>query len=82
MQKINASKFKEQFAQLTELELFGKLFGYCTYNKKGSLGESDVILTDRNGDDDLFHFESFSIGYDVLTLATHQRKISVVVAVA
>jgi hypothetical protein len=67
--------------QLSELELFGKLFGYCKWNKKGAVGEGDVILTDRNGHDHFFHFESFSIGYDVLTLATHQRKIPVSVRV-
>jgi hypothetical protein len=74
---VESPKFKEQFVQLTELELFGKLFGYCKWNKKGALGEGEVVLTDRNGDDHLFRFESFSIGYDVLTLATHQRKIAV-----
>jgi Zn-dependent peptidase ImmA (M78 family) len=79
---VESPKFKEQFAHLSELELFGKLFGYCKYNKRGSIGEGEVILIDLNGDDHLFHFESFSIGYDVLTLATHQWKAPVSVSVA
>ena len=76
---IESPKFKEQFGHLGELELFGKLFGYCAYTKKGKLGQAQVVLTDRNGDNHFFHFESFSNGYDVLTLAVYQRKVALVV---
>jgi hypothetical protein len=76
---IESPRFKEQFGHLSELELFGKLFGYCRFTKKGILGESEVVLTDRNGENHFFHFESFSNGYDVLTLAVYQRRAALVV---
>jgi hypothetical protein len=76
---IGSAKFKTEFGHLSELALFGKLFGYCSYNKKGALSWDEVVLTDANGQNHFFHFESFSNGYDVLTIGVHQRKAAVVV---
>ena len=75
---IESVRFRKEFGHLTESELFGKLFGYCSQKKKGPLGRDEVILTDINGEDHFFHFESFSNSYDVLTLAIHHRKVAAV----
>lgn len=77
---VESPMFREQFGQYSELELFGKIFGYCGYKKKGPLGGDQIVLIDANGDDHFFHFESFSNGYDVLTLAVHQGKVAATVS--
>lgn len=76
---IESPKFKVEFGHLTEMELFGMLSSYCSFRKRGPLGEDELILTDANGEAHFFHFESFSNGFDVLTLAVHERKVGAVV---
>lgn len=76
---IESPRFKREFGHLTEMELFGMLSTYCSYKKRGPLGEDELVLTDANGENHFFHFESFSIGYDVLTLAVHKCKAGAVV---
>lgn len=78
---IQSPGFQNQFSNVTEVAVFEALKSYCGYQKGGPLGEEDVVLTDDNGDQHLFHFESFSNTHDVLTLGQYVRRCSVAVAI-
>jgi hypothetical protein len=52
---------------------------YCSWKKRGPLGERDLVLTDDNGDEHLFRFETFSNTHDVLTLITYLKPHRLVV---
>lgn len=54
---------------------------YCSWKKRGPLGQKELILTDENGDEHAFLFETFSNSYDIFTLITHVRGHEIVVAV-
>jgi Zn-dependent peptidase ImmA (M78 family) len=75
---IRSKTFERKFGQVTELDFFRMMSGYCSARTRGPLGESEELLRDDNGDHHVFRFESFSNTYEVLTLAihSHQRKIA------
>lgn len=68
---IRSRAFERQFSNVTEGMLFGLLGKYCTRATKGPIGEVDACVWDANGDQHMFHFESFHNTYDNLTLATY-----------
>lgn len=78
---IQSAAFQRQFAKMPETLLFSKIAGYCGRQSGGPLGEDQIVLRDDSGDTHVFHFESFSNRYDVLTLGWHLRKCRVAVAV-
>jgi hypothetical protein len=47
----------------------------------GPLGEKEVSLRDRNGQEHLFRFESWSNTYDVLTLGAYLQPRNVLVGI-
>ena len=65
---IQSRAFAERFARITERELFAIIVGYCTGGRGGPLGNCEVMLTDDNGEEHLFYFETFSLHHNVLTL--------------
>jgi hypothetical protein len=71
----------EQFSSITEADTFDMVRNYCSWNKRGPLGEKELVLTDDNGEDHVFRFETFSNTHDVLTLITYMQPHSTVVAV-
>lgn len=82
---IESPSFRERFSNTTEVKLFEVLAGMCNRRKGGPIGNSEIMLTDNNGDRHEFVFESFCYrynrpdgqsGYQVLTLALHKRKLS------
>ena len=70
---IESPAFVASFKSVSVTELHRYLSSYCGSQRGGPLGEADVILTDRNGDDHVFHFESFCNTYDCLTLGVYDR---------
>lgn len=78
---IQSPGFQNRFSNVTEIAVFETLKSYCGNQRGGPLGEADVVLTDDNGDQHLFHFESFSNTHDVLTLGQYVRRCSVAVAI-
>ncbi|MDP8989891.1 MAG: DUF955 domain-containing protein [Acidobacteriota bacterium] len=78
---IRSRKFLERFSLVTESDAFRMLKSYCAWKKKGPLGEKELVLTDDNGEEHSFLFETFSNGYDVLTLITYLKHLPVLVAV-
>src|SRR3546814_2498255 len=51
----------------------GILPGYCGSQGGGPLGESELILTDDNGDQHRFYFETFFNRYDAQTLGIYLK---------
>ncbi len=76
-----ASDIRVQFSGVSERTLFRAIGSYCGSRSRGPLGGGNVILQDDNGDRHLFHFESFSNTYDVLTLGSYLKRFRVAVAV-
>ena len=60
---IQSPAFALRFSQLTEVELFRAIGSYCSPKNGGPIGTAELILTDDNGDEHLFAFESFFIRY-------------------
>lgn len=65
---VESPPFRERFGALTEADLFSSIVGYCGAQRGGSLGQSEIILPDRNGDLHLFSFETFFNSHEALTL--------------
>jgi hypothetical protein len=85
---IESPAFRAAFSKTTELGLFKVVTSVCNHKSGGPLGTKEIALTDNNGDQHEFIFESFcfrfrqpdgSSGFQVLTLGVHQRRISRVI---
>lgn len=70
---IQSPAFASRFSGVAERDVFEIIAGYCSSSKGGPLGEVEYVLKDDNGDRHLFHFESFSLVHDVLSLGTYLR---------
>jgi Zn-dependent peptidase ImmA (M78 family) len=79
---IESPDFRARFGTVAETMLFGVVDQYCAYRRGGPVGSRDVVLVDVNGVEHVFHFESFSIGYSVLTLAVYRQPVATLVSVA
>jgi hypothetical protein len=79
---IRSRKFLEQFSSITESDVLDMIQSYCSWKKRGPLGEAELILKDDNGKEHIFLFETFSNTYDVLTLITYRKRHSPAVAVS
>jgi len=77
---IVSPKFEQMFSSVSEVDLFSLIQDYCGYRKTGPLGEDEALIDDDNGARHLFHFESFSNSYEVLTLGyyLHEHRVAVV----
>lgn len=78
---IGSRKFLEQFTAITGGDVLDMIKSYCSWNKRGPLGEKELILTDDNGEEHVFLFETFSNTHDVLTLIMYVKRHGEVVAV-
>jgi Zn-dependent peptidase ImmA (M78 family) len=70
---IQSPAFAKHFSGIGEKSLFHAVAGYCGSQRGGPLGECELILTDDNGDDHRFYFETFFNKYDALTLGVYLR---------
>jgi len=64
---VESLPFRQRFG-LKETELFEATIGYCGAQSGGSLGQSEVVLRDRNGELHVFRFETFFNRHEALTL--------------
>lgn len=78
---IRSPLFEKQFNKCTEQLIFEEIKKYCRYQKRGPLGQGDVILDDDNGQTHIFSAETFCNRYHALTLARYKGPHRVVVAV-
>lgn len=84
---IQSSAFAAHFGKLTEVDLFEAIATYCAPKLGGPLGVAELILTDDNGDEHRFVFESFFIRYrapavgEALTLGIYEGPVANMIAV-
>lgn len=78
---IRSRKFLERFSSITEKDALDMIRSYCSWKKRGPLGQKELVLTDDNGDEHIFLFETFSNTHDVLTLITYVRSHAPIVAI-
>jgi hypothetical protein len=78
---IRSRKFLEQFSSIADADVLDMIRSYCSWKKRGPLGESELVLIDDNGDEHIFLFETFSNTHDVLTLITYIARRAAVVVV-
>ncbi|MDP9967509.1 hypothetical protein J2W37_005255 [Variovorax paradoxus] len=76
---VRSKTFATQFANITDTEVWAWMLEYCGYKPTGPLGTIDLNIQDVNGNSHVFVIESFSNGYNTLTMArwTRQTAISV-----
>lgn len=65
---VESPTFRERFGRLTETDLFGVIVSYCGSQGGGGLGKAEVVLSDHNGDQHVFLFETFFNRHEALTL--------------
>lgn len=78
---IRSTKFLQMFTTVSEGTVFSGIDSYCGHQRGGPLGEGHVVLKDDNGSRHVFHFESWSNRYDVLTLGRYLHPVRIKVAV-
>ena len=78
---IRSDAFAAMFSVTTELSVFESIKNYIQPKQGGHVGSSAVTLTDDNGDDHEFSFETFNFRHECLTLVVHLRKRPAVVPV-
>jgi hypothetical protein len=78
---VESPPFRQNFGSLHETDLFAAIAGYCGAQRGGSLGRSEVLLTDLNGARHVFHFETFFNRHEALTLGHWLRSHGALVAV-
>jgi hypothetical protein len=71
---IRSRSFLDQFSSITDADVMGMIRSYCGWKKRGPLGERELVLTDDNGEEHVFLFETFSNTHDVLTLITYVTR--------
>ena len=71
---IQSPAFAERFSRQSEVELFRTIASYCGAQGGGPLGERELILTDDNGAEHRFFFETFFNRYDALTIGSYLRQ--------
>lgn len=76
---IQSPGFAMRFSRITESQVFAAVASYCGAQSGGPIGAKELILTDDNGDEHVFAFESFFIKYkspavgEALTLGAYAR---------
>ena len=70
---IQSPAFAARFRRMPETDMFKAVASYCGAQAGGPLGSSEMILTDDNGDQHRFYFETFFNRYDALTLGVYLR---------
>lgn len=73
---VESPPFRERFGALREIDLFTAVVGYCGAQRGGTLGRSEVLLQDLNGDRHMFEFETFFNSHEALTLGFWLRPYS------
>lgn len=78
---VQSPSFAARFGSTSEITIFQALASYSQARRGGPLGEREVILADINGDNHVFHFETFFNGHEALTLGVWLRPAAVALAV-
>lgn len=77
---IQSPSFASRFSKMPEKDVFNAVAGYCGSQGGGPLGSNELILTDDNGDQHRFYFETFFNRYDALTLGIYLKPETRIIA--
>lgn len=78
---VRSRSFAAQFPNITDADVWAWMREYCGYRTTGPLGTMDLNIQDVNGVSHAFVIESFSNGYNALTMARWIRQAPVTVSV-
>jgi hypothetical protein len=78
---VKSPPFRERFGARKEMDLFTAIVAYCGSQGGGILGQSEVVLSDRNGEPHLFGFETFFNRHEALTLGHWLRPHTTAMAI-
>ena len=78
---IRSPSFAEKYKSTEDTGILNIILSYCSNQKGGSLGEDDVVLVDDNGEEQIFHFETFSNSYKALTIGVLKEKRKIILPV-
>ena len=85
-QLIQSFAFASRFSRISDHNLFTAISSYCGSQMGGPLGVAELVLTDDNGDEHVFTFETFFIKYkgpiagEALTLGVYTRPNARIIA--
>jgi hypothetical protein len=74
---VESPPFRNRFGALSETDLFAAVVKYSGAQRGGSLGRSEVLLIDRDGERHVFEFETFFNRHEALTLGHWLRAHNV-----
>lgn len=74
---IRSKRFMEKFSGISEDTVWSHMQSYCGWQRGGPLGETEVIFTDDNGSNHVFHMETFFNSYEALTLGVYRRPSAI-----
>ena len=79
---IRSRPFEAQFSTVVETDVLRMIRGYATWSRRGPLGARELVISDDNGEEQIFAFETFFNGHEALTLAvfSHPRAATISVA--
>jgi hypothetical protein len=69
---LRSRAFAGEFGNVTGAEIFRTLRTFC-FGNRGPLGIDEVLLPNLNGEQHVFHLETFYNGHEALTLGVHRR---------
>ena len=78
---IRSPAFALRFSKVDETLVFDAVAAYCGSQRAGPLGQTELVLTDDNGDRHVFLFETFFNRYDALTLGAYVGPLVRAIAV-
>lgn len=71
---MHSQAFRNMFSMISDTEIYSAIKGYCKNRAGGPLGQRELLLEDDNGEEHLFHFETFYNTHDALTLGVHVEQ--------
>lgn len=74
---VFSPEFDAQFGHYTGAKIFDLIASYCGAQSGGPLGAAEILLTDVNGDQHVFDFETFFNRYDALTLGVYKSRLAI-----
>lgn len=78
---VQSPAFAKMFSTVPEQTVYQIVEQYTSAARGGPLGHGEYSLTDDNGDEHHFYFETFNFRWDVLTLGIYQSPRSLIIAV-
>lgn len=78
---IQSSAFASMFSTVQERTVYQIVENYSSAARGGELGRGEYFLTDDNGDEHCFYFETFNFHWDILTLGIYKYPRSLIIAV-